>query len=184
MCFAKRDSFGSVIWSDESSVHFTHYAQTIRVKIGRDHVLKPNTKHAHKVHIWAAISRKGAVQVWVFDQTIDGPLYDSILKFDLLEFVLPFLMVMLPEGDYWFMQKFPELRWLLVYANVSWIKVVQFIDYICVTFNGIKWWPTLTNNAVFNPIEWVWRELKHFIARNGKPLSKKELIEGICLFCH
>ena len=46
----------------------------------------------------------------MFDQTIDGPLYDSILMFDLLEFVLPFLMVMLPEGDYWFMQKFPELR--------------------------------------------------------------------------
>ena len=62
MCFAKRDTFGSVIWSDESSVYFTRYAQTIRVKIGREHVLKPHT-NAHKVHIWANISRKGAVQV-------------------------------------------------------------------------------------------------------------------------
>ena len=39
-------------------------------------------------------------ELYRFDQTIDGPLYVSILmEFVLSEFVLPFLMVMLPEGD-------------------------------------------------------------------------------------
>ena len=50
-------------------------------------------------------------ELYRFDQTIDGLIYVSILMdFLLFEFVLLFLMVMLPEGDYWFMQKFPELR--------------------------------------------------------------------------
>ena len=46
----------------------------------------------------------------------------------------------------------------------------------------INWWPTPASSVDFNPIERVWRELKHYIARAVKPLNKKELVEGICSF--
>ena len=47
---------------------------------------------------------------------------------------------------------------------------------------GINWWKTPASSADFNPIERVWRELKHFIARVVKPLTKEELMKGIFLF--
>ena len=47
---------------------------------------------------------------------------------------------------------------------------------------GINWWPTPVSSADINPTERVWRELKSYIARHVKPLSKKELVKGICLF--
>ena len=47
---------------------------------------------------------------------------------------------------------------------------------------GINWWPTPASSADINPIERVWRELKFFIARHIKPLTKKELVAGIMRF--
>ena len=44
---------------------------------------------------------------------------------------------------------------------------------------GINWWPTLASSADFNLIERVWRELKYFIVREVKPMTKKELADGI-----
>ena len=38
------------------------------------------------------------------------------------------------------------------------------------------------SSADFNPIERIWRELKHYITCHVKPLNKKELVDGICLF--
>ena len=75
-------------------------AQTMRVKIGREHGLKPQAKHAFKVHIWTAISRRGATHICVFHQNMDGPLHVSILE----KFLSPFLMEIFPDGHYQFMQ--------------------------------------------------------------------------------
>ena len=47
---------------------------------------------------------------------------------------------------------------------------------------GVNWWPTPARGADFNPIERVWRELKYFIAREVKPMTKKELVIGIKTF--
>ena len=63
MCLDEEDIFDNVIWSDESSVQLTRHAQTMRVKIGRERVLNPQAKYALKVHIWAAISRRGATRI-------------------------------------------------------------------------------------------------------------------------
>ena len=60
MYLDEEDTFENVIWSDESSVQLTLHAQTMRVKTGRDCVLKPQAKHALKVHVCAAISRRVA----------------------------------------------------------------------------------------------------------------------------
>ena len=59
MCLDTKDTFENVIWTDESSVQLTRHSQTMRVKIGKERVLKPAPKHAVKVHVWAGISREG-----------------------------------------------------------------------------------------------------------------------------
>ena len=47
---------------------------------------------------------------------------------------------------------------------------------------GINCWPTPASSADFNPIERVWRELKYYIAREVKPITKEELVDGIMSF--
>ena len=47
---------------------------------------------------------------------------------------------------------------------------------------GINWWPTPASSVDFNPIERVWRELKYFLAREVKPMTKKKLVDGIKAF--
>ena len=100
MCLDEEDIFDNVIWSDESSVQLIRHTQTMRVKIGKERVLKPQAKHALKVHIWAAKSRRGATRICMFDQNMGGPLYVSILE----EFLLPFLIEKFPDGQYRLMQ--------------------------------------------------------------------------------
>ena len=86
--------FDNVIWADESSAQLTRHSQAMRVKVGRDRILKPAPKHALKVHVWAGISKRGATNICVFDKIIDGALYIRILQ----DFLLPFLT------EYCFMQ--------------------------------------------------------------------------------
>ena len=60
VCLDTNDTFNNVIWTDESSVHLTRHSQTMRVKIGKEQVLKPTAKHTVKVHVWARIPKRGA----------------------------------------------------------------------------------------------------------------------------
>ena len=63
MCLDMKDTFENVIWTDESSVQLTRHSQTMRVKIGKERVLKPVPKHAVKVHVWEGISKRGATSI-------------------------------------------------------------------------------------------------------------------------
>ena len=47
---------------------------------------------------------------------------------------------------------------------------------------GINWWRTPASSADINPIKRIWRKLKFFLARQVKPLTKSDLVEGIQLF--
>ena len=165
MCLDTEDSFDNVIWTDESSVQLTRHSQTMRVKMGKERVLKPAAKHAVKVHVWAGISKRGATNICVFDQIMDGGLYTQILD----QYLLPFLEKQFPGTEYRCMQDNDP-------KHTSRIAKDYYQE------KGINWWPTPASSADFNPIERVWRELKHFIARHVKPLNKKELVDGICLF--
>lgn len=152
MCLDNKDTFENIIWSDESSIQLTRHSQTMRVKSGKERVLKPQAKHALKVHVWAAISRRGATRICVFDQIMDGPLYVGILE----DHLLPFLDEKFPDGRYRFMQDNDP-------KHTSRVAKDFYVE------KGINWWPTPASSADFNPIERVWRELKHFIARIVKP---------------
>ena len=164
MCLDTEDSFEKVIWTDESSVQLTRHSQTMRVKIGKERVLKPAAEHANKVHVWAGISKRGATNICVFDQTMNGVLYTHILEW----YLLPFIEKHFCGTEYCFMQDNDPKHTSQVAKDFYQIK-------------GINRWPTPASSADFNPIEHVWRELKHFISCHVKPLNNRELIDGICL---
>ena len=100
MCLDTEDTFENVIWTDESSVQLTRHSQTMQVKIGKKRVLKPAAKHAVKVHVWAGISKRGATNICVFDQIMDGMLYTQILD----KYLLPFLEEHFRGTEYRFMR--------------------------------------------------------------------------------
>ena len=100
ICLDTKDTFENVIWTDESSVQLTHHSQTMRVKIGKERVLKPAPKHAVKVRVWAGISKRGATNICIFDQIMDGVLYTQILD----KHLLPFLEEKFQGTEYRFMQ--------------------------------------------------------------------------------
>ena len=79
-CLDKGDTFDDVIWTDESTVQLTRYARNMRVKVGKERILKPAPKHAVKVHVWAGISMKGATKICIFDTIMDSALYIDILR--------------------------------------------------------------------------------------------------------
>ena len=47
---------------------------------------------------------------------------------------------------------------------------------------SVNCWKTPASSADINTIKIVWAELKRYIARRVKPLSKSDLISGIVLF--
>ena len=165
MCMDTNDELDNVIWTDESSVQSRRHSQTMRVKIGKERQLKPQAKHTLKVHVWAGISNRGATKICIFDQTMDATLYIEILR----NFLLPFIEKKFQGSGYRFMQDNDS-------KHTS-KKAKEFYEQ-----EGINWWPTPASSADINPIERVWRELKYYLARHVKPLSKKELVKGICLF--
>ena len=134
----------------------------MHVKIGRERELKPQAKHALKVHVWAGISKRGATKICIFDQTMGAPVYIGILR----DFLLPILEEEFQGSAYRFMQdndpKHTSKKAKEFYAQ-----------------EGINWWPTPASSTDINPIERVWR---YYTAQHVKPLSKRELVKGNCLF--
>ena len=165
MCLDLGDEFNDVIWTDESSIQLKRHCQTMRIKVGRERVYKPAAKHALKVHVWAGISKRGATNICIFDQIMDAPLYVQILE----GFLIPFIEDRFQGTNYRFMQD----------------NDPKHTSRLAKTFyeeKGLNWWCTPASSADFNPIERVWRELKYYIAREVKPLSKAELVNGIIAF--
>ena len=165
MCLENQDNFDNIIWTDESSVQLKRHCQTMRVKVGREVPFKPVAKHALKVHVWAGISKRGATNICIFEQTMDAPLYVSILK----GFLVPFIQKHFEGTNYRFMQnKDPK--------HTSRIAKAFYKE------EGTNWWLTPASSADFNPIKRVWRELTYFFAREAKLMTKKELVGGIKAF--
>ena len=75
MCLETQDNFDNIIWTDESSVQLKRHCQTMRVKVDQEVPFKPVAKHALKVNVWAGISKRGATNICIFEQTMDVPLY-------------------------------------------------------------------------------------------------------------
>ena len=124
----------------------------------------PSQARSQGAHLGRHIQKRCHTHLCVWSH-MDGSLYVSILD----KFLLPFLMETFPDGDYRFMQD-------------NNLKHTSRVAKDLYAQKGIHWWKTPASSADINPIQRVWRELKHFIARVDKPLSKKELMERIFLF--
>lgn len=59
-CFDNNDTFEVVIWSDETSVQLEFHRRHQFRKVNQPPKLKARPKHPVKVHVWAAISKRGA----------------------------------------------------------------------------------------------------------------------------
>ena len=115
-------------------------------------------KHAVKVHVWAGISKRGATKLcfrpnngWCVAHTNFGTVSASLHRETLY------------GTEYHSMQDNDPKHTSQVAKDFHQEK-------------GINWWPIPASTTKFNPIECVWRELKHFIARHVKPLNKKKLM--------
>jgi hypothetical protein len=96
---------------------------------------------------------------------MDSIFYQGILK----DCLLPFLHEQFPQGDYRFIQDNDPKH--VSRATKAWMLE-----------NDIRWWETPPESPDLNPIELVWHELKHYIRRHVKPMTKDELKNGILAF--
>ena len=131
---------------------------------GEEKALQTVPKHAVKVRVWAGISKRGATKICIFYQIMDAVVYVDIMK----EFLIPFLTAKFPDGHRFMQDNDPK--------HTSW-HAQPFLEE-----QDVNWWRTPASSADINPIKRVWAELKHYIARRVKLLTKADLISGIVLF--
>ena len=121
-------------------------------------------KHPLKMHVWAGISLRGPTCVCIFEDCIDADLHINILRSTLL----PFIHEKFPV-THWFQQENDPKHTLRKAKNF----IVQ---------NGINWWVTPSESPDCKSIELLWHELKEDVWRETKPVTKRELADGIKAF--
>ena len=63
----KGDDFSNAIFSDETTVQIETHRRFCCTKSGQKPRYKPRPKHPTKVHVWAAISKKGRSGICIFE---------------------------------------------------------------------------------------------------------------------
>ena len=131
------DTFNNVIFSDECLISLEQFCRTCYRKIGEPANRKPKPKHALKVHVWAGISRHGAMKICIFEGIMLADLYCDILRSHLI----PFINEKLPNHR--FMQDNDP-------KHMSRVARTFFEE------NEISWWRTPLESPDLNPIENLW----------------------------
>lgn len=158
------DDFDNVMWSDETSIQLECHRRHSFRKENQPPTLKPRPKHPLKVHVWAAISKRGALKVCIFEGKMDAIFYVSMLK----KYLLLFIANNFPTSHRFMQDNDPKHTSRLA---------KQFFEE-----NNVNWWKTPPESPDCNPIENLWHELKEFIRREVKPHTKQELVDGIAQF--
>ena len=151
----RKDDFRNVIWSDECTVQIDTKRKCSR-RIDQPKPLRPKPKHPAKVHIWGAISMRGASPIVIFTQNLNATRYAKILDQALLPFI---------HTNFKCRHRYQQDNDL---KHTS--RFIQ--DYF--KRNKIKWWHTPPESPDLNPIEKVWGSLKTFLrnVRFRKPANR------------
>ena len=160
----EKDDFKDVIWSDECSVQLDHHGRLCFGKVKQPRGLKPRSKHPPKVHVWAAISKRGATSVVIFKGIMTSSRYCSILETALL----PFIEATYPSGHRF--QQDNDTKHTSNYTKDF------FLD------KGINWWKTPAESPDLNQIENVRASLKYYLRHQYKPTNLQDIIDGIKSF--
>ena len=158
------EDFADCIYSDETTVQIETHRRFCCTKTGLKPRYKPRPKHPTKVHVWAAISKKGKSGICIFEGCMDAVGYVSILE----QTLLPMIEKLYPNGHRFVQDNDPK--------HTS-TRAQQFFND-----KGINWWCMPPESPDCNPIENMWHELKEFIRREVKPRTKDELVQGIAAF--
>ena len=78
------ERFGNVIFSDECTIQLEHHG---RLCFQKKRKLKSRAKHPAKLHVWGAISSRGAAPIVMFSGIIDAVRYGDILDASLVPFI-------------------------------------------------------------------------------------------------
>lgn len=114
-----------------------------------------------QVHVWGAISRRGASPLAIFEGIMDSTYYQKILQ----DHLLPFIESTYPDGHRFQQDNDPKH---VSRATLAWFDA-----------HGVNYWPTPPESPDCNPIENVWHQMKHYLRKHVKPTTKEELINGI-----
>jgi len=164
-CLEDNEQFDDVIFTDECSDHIEKHAKLCFRRRWEQPKLKGRAKHPFKVHIWAAISKRGATRVLIFSGNMDATFYvNEILE----KTLLPFINSCFPDDHRFQQDNDPK------YTS----RLVQ--DFM--TQSGINRWKTPLESPDLNQIQLIWHELKHFLHTIEKPSTKDELLSGITRF--
>ena len=155
-----------MIFSDECTIQLEHHGCLCFRKKKQPRKLKPRPKHPAKLHIWGAISSRGAASVVMFTGIMDAVRYGEILDASLI----PFITECFPDGHRFQMDNDPK----------------HHSTYIDNYFqqHEINWWPTPPESLDMNPIENLWGSLKQYLRTKHKPKNLGELKQGVLTFWH
>ena len=164
-CLRENEQFNDVIFTDKCSVLLENHSKISFHRRWEQPKLKGKPKHPVKVHVWAGISKRGPMQLIVFEGIMDAQFYVSEI---LTNGLLPFIRTTFANGHRF--QQYKEPKHTSRLAS-------SFMEE-----RGINWWKTPLESPDLNPIELLWHELKHFLRTIVKPKTKEELLDGIRRF--
>ena len=156
-----KDNFADIIFSDECTVQLEQHGRLCFRKRKQPRKLKPRPKHPQKLHIWGAISFRGASQIVMFTGNMNASRYEQILERSLI----PFIQDCYPAGHRFQQDNDPK--------HTS-AHIQSYFES-----RQINWWRTPPESPDLNPIENVWGSLKQYLRNTYKPRNLTELKNGI-----
>ena len=140
-----KEDFANVIFSDECTIQLEHHGRLYFRKRRQPRKLKPRPKYPAKIHIWGAISSRGAAPVVMFSRIMDAIRFGQILDASLV----PFIAECFSDGHCFQMDNDPKHQ----SAHIK--------NYF--ETHNINWWPTPPETPDLNPIENLWGSLKQYL---------------------